>query len=290
MDWRSDSDCAKIVVLISDAPPHGIGSEGDGFPDGVPGDHDPLVLAKEMARNGITLHFVACEPTLSLYKNATEFYRGLTRITSGLVVSLTAAKSLATCIIGSVLETLALEQLIQEQEPVLANLINQQQQPPSTVVVYLYQLLSLKEKMIPQLYVEGIYKWDRERIENVYVWSSAPNISAARARLKHVNDTPLNPDADRFFNPHKYVKIGVKNTSDDHVKVTWLDKNGNIKLSSDGRPALCQSFPPRHIREVWMEVNEIQRFRLEQGRKVKEDERAFTRNMDYDVAMFWVGV
>jgi von Willebrand factor type A domain len=36
MKWRKQKDCRKIVVLISDAPPHGIGSQDDGFPDGVP--------------------------------------------------------------------------------------------------------------------------------------------------------------------------------------------------------------------------------------------------------------
>lgn len=33
-DWRDDA--VKIVVLITDAPPHGIGEVGDGFPAGDP--------------------------------------------------------------------------------------------------------------------------------------------------------------------------------------------------------------------------------------------------------------
>jgi hypothetical protein len=35
MGWRDDSN--KVAVLISDAPPHGIGSQGDFWPNGVPG-------------------------------------------------------------------------------------------------------------------------------------------------------------------------------------------------------------------------------------------------------------
>lgn len=34
MEWEQDA--VKIVVLITDAPPHGIGENGDGFPDGSP--------------------------------------------------------------------------------------------------------------------------------------------------------------------------------------------------------------------------------------------------------------
>ena len=34
MDWRPNA--TKMVVLIADAPPHGIGEHGDGFPEGSP--------------------------------------------------------------------------------------------------------------------------------------------------------------------------------------------------------------------------------------------------------------
>lgn len=33
-DWRKDA--LKIVVLITDSPPHGLGGAGDGFPNGDP--------------------------------------------------------------------------------------------------------------------------------------------------------------------------------------------------------------------------------------------------------------
>ena len=34
MPWREDA--MKVVVLITDAPPHGIGEAGDHFPQGAP--------------------------------------------------------------------------------------------------------------------------------------------------------------------------------------------------------------------------------------------------------------
>lgn len=40
MDYRKDS--ARVVVIISDAPPHGLGESGDGFPNG---NYHPLVKA-----------------------------------------------------------------------------------------------------------------------------------------------------------------------------------------------------------------------------------------------------
>jgi hypothetical protein len=92
MEWREQA--SKMIVLIADAPPHGIGEYGDGefvisrafflkrkgpslrvetcihtsvwkpgFDDGSPDGNDPLVLARQMAARGITL---VCTPVLCL--------------------------------------------------------------------------------------------------------------------------------------------------------------------------------------------------------------------------------
>lgn len=53
LDWRQDA--TKMCVLIADAPCHGIGEYGDGFPQGGPDGEDPLVLTRQMAAAGIPL-------------------------------------------------------------------------------------------------------------------------------------------------------------------------------------------------------------------------------------------
>ena len=40
--WRDD--CNKVAVLVSDAPPHGIWSQGDFWPGGVPNGQNSFVL------------------------------------------------------------------------------------------------------------------------------------------------------------------------------------------------------------------------------------------------------
>ena len=52
LQWRRNA--AKMIVIITDAPPHGIGERGDGFPQGEPGGWDGLVLARNMAARGIS--------------------------------------------------------------------------------------------------------------------------------------------------------------------------------------------------------------------------------------------
>jgi hypothetical protein len=69
MDWAEDA--IKMVVLITDSPPHGLGESGDGFsesPDREPfslssfitykratTENDPLEITRQMAERGITL-------------------------------------------------------------------------------------------------------------------------------------------------------------------------------------------------------------------------------------------
>ncbi len=61
-DYRKQS--TKVVVLIADAPPHGLGGCADGFPNGCPLGHDPLAVAQQMAERGITVYTVGAEPAL----------------------------------------------------------------------------------------------------------------------------------------------------------------------------------------------------------------------------------
>lgn len=53
LNWRPEA--TKMVVLVADAPPHGIGEYGDGIAGGDPDGHDPLQVVREMAARGITL-------------------------------------------------------------------------------------------------------------------------------------------------------------------------------------------------------------------------------------------
>ncbi|KAG2345986.1 hypothetical protein BDR05DRAFT_960297 [Suillus weaverae] len=180
MRWRDD--CNRVAVLVSDAPPHGIGSQGDYWPHGVPGVPDPLDLAREMLKKKITLHFIACEPSLSRFHNALDFYRGLTRITAGIVVPLLDARVMSTCIIGSALESLAIQDLINEYRKTLEELVPSRE--PSLVVKYLHALMRVRGRTADQLIMENIYAMSDDRKENVEIWSSARNLADAKARLK----------------------------------------------------------------------------------------------------------
>lgn len=110
MDWRKQ--CTKVCVLIADAPPHGLEPTGDGFPGGDPNGHDPLQIAREMAKRGIVLYTVGCEPALGQYARARGFFIAVAQLTGGQAVTLASSSLLADVILAGTAEEVALERLM----------------------------------------------------------------------------------------------------------------------------------------------------------------------------------
>ncbi|KAG2338507.1 hypothetical protein BDR05DRAFT_992585 [Suillus weaverae] len=187
MDWREHA--SKMVVLIADAPPHGIGEYGDGFDEGSPDGHDPLQLVREMASRGITLFFVACEPALSGYSYATDFYQAITTITSGLMLPLTTADLLSHAIVGSVLENLDMERLVREVGHAVAQRILGNNESVDDVARELHEKLLLRNESTKKVVIESIYKESPEAMHNVAVFTHAASLREAKSQLKRVQGT-----------------------------------------------------------------------------------------------------
>mmetsp|Transcript_1661 Transcript_1661/g.3350 ORF Transcript_1661/g.3350 Transcript_1661/m.3350 type:complete len:445 (+) Transcript_1661:375-1709(+) len=112
--WRHDA--TKICVLIADAPPHGLGESGDGFPDGEPDGSDPIAELDQLSALGVALYAVGCQPALSRYKFATDFFVMCAERTNGQAVSLSSAAALADVIMGGAIEEMDLTKLTNELE------------------------------------------------------------------------------------------------------------------------------------------------------------------------------
>ncbi|OWF47448.1 ariadne-like RING finger protein R811 [Mizuhopecten yessoensis] len=109
LSWRENA--TKICVLISDAPPHGLSPNGDGFPNGCPVGLDPMDIVRELAAKGITLYSVGCEPAINQYK---EFFTAIAYLTGGQYIPLRGAKALTQVIIGGAQEEISLERWMAE--------------------------------------------------------------------------------------------------------------------------------------------------------------------------------
>ncbi|KAF9468516.1 hypothetical protein BDZ94DRAFT_1294116 [Collybia nuda] len=237
MEWREYS--SKMVVLIADAPPHGIGEYGDGFDDGSPDGHDPLQLARQMASRGITLFFVACEPALSGYSYATDFYKAVTDITSGLMLPLTTADLLSHAIVGSVLENLDMERLVREVGHAVAQRILGNNESVDDVARELHEKLLLRNESTKKVVIESIYKDSEEARHNVAVFTQAPSLAEARPLLKRVHGT-------RFTDKYLQARQSFSRSSYASYGTTTRVPAPPVKAPSSPRAAAPGS-PPRKV-------------------------------------------
>lgn len=109
LDWRPDA--VKVAVLIADAPPHGIGEMGDGFPQGVPGSTDPFSAIEALAALGVRLYTVGCLPAINRYRFTIPFFVEAARKTGGKPVALEGADRLGDVIFGASLVEMGLNEL-----------------------------------------------------------------------------------------------------------------------------------------------------------------------------------
>jgi len=115
LEWRPNA--TKVCVLISDAPPHGLGEDGDGFPQGCPLGYDPVVICKDMAAKGIVVYAVGVEPVLSTsYKFARDFMMMVAKITDGKFLALGKASILSEVIVSGALEGMDLKEVWTKME------------------------------------------------------------------------------------------------------------------------------------------------------------------------------
>ncbi|GAA6037465.1 hypothetical protein JCM8097_008201 [Rhodosporidiobolus ruineniae] len=184
LDWRPTA--TKMCVLIADAPCHGIGEYGDGFPTGAPDGEDPLILARQMAAAGIPLFVVACEPALSGYQFGLDWFRALTVITSATLVPLTTAALLSHAIVGSALEHLELDRLISEVGQAVAERLHAGMQTVDDVARELHERLLLRGEETKQFKFESIHRETEETRHNVDVFVNAPDLAHAKPELKKI--------------------------------------------------------------------------------------------------------
>ncbi|KIM43730.1 hypothetical protein M413DRAFT_387591 [Hebeloma cylindrosporum] len=180
MDWAENS--MKIVILITDSPPHGIGEPGDAFIES-PDQNDPLEVVRQMAQRGITVFVIGCEPALSRYVNAVDFYSALTQLTSGKMFPLLMADRLGDYIVGTVVETIETEKLIGEFGRFILDDVYTNATPTADIAQKLQASMKEKGVKINTIEVENVYNETAASKRNVASWSAAENLKKGREAI-----------------------------------------------------------------------------------------------------------
>eukprot|EP01084_Bolivina_argentea_P138899 244430_1 len=144
-DFRENA--VKIIVLITDAAPHGVGCSGDRIPNGNP-NVDLIKLANTMRKKGILLYIIGCEPDLS-DDRARNVYRALCKITFGKYIGIIDEHLIAPIIIKSVSEEINMK-MLQYHVEIKGN-------KNISVLEYLRDELNKKQKLMQIEDIYGVY-------------------------------------------------------------------------------------------------------------------------------------
>jgi hypothetical protein len=74
LDWRDNAD--KVMYLVGDAPAHGMGLPGDGFPDGCPCRATPGGVVEVVGSRGIRLNVISIAADVPGFKDFADACRG----------------------------------------------------------------------------------------------------------------------------------------------------------------------------------------------------------------------
>ncbi len=119
MDWGdaatgSGEQSTRVVIWFSDAPPHGLGSLSDVFPNGEPNGHDATALIAEFARRNIRVNVAACGAMTWTHDVGNAFFRKFAADTAGTFVNMSGAAQLAGVITASTVESVQLNRAASE--------------------------------------------------------------------------------------------------------------------------------------------------------------------------------
>ncbi|KAF5326845.1 hypothetical protein D9619_004236 [Psilocybe cf. subviscida] len=165
-EWRVDA--TKMVILITDSPPHGIGAK------------EPLGIARRIAELGIILHLVSCEPVMNFYRYAYDFYKSLTKLTGGLVLPLIPASGLADYVIGSSLERVELDTLVARDGKTIARRVLFRSESAEDLIEEYYSKYMAEGVNVTTLTIESVYADFVESARNIETFDKAADVYSAR--------------------------------------------------------------------------------------------------------------
>ncbi|KAJ3034957.1 hypothetical protein HDV00_004498 [Rhizophlyctis rosea] len=188
LPWRPNA--TKVLVIIADAPPHGLGNPGDGFPNGDPDGRDPLKIVAEMRAHGICIFSVACEPSLSSYFAGVDFFDFLATATGGSLMPLTSASLLPDVIVGGAKEQMEMEKLLEQYERDAKEAKKFGAKTDDEVSAYVHKEWSKRGVQTTQMVVDDIYNPASKAAAqyNVQQYFGSASLAEASKKTKAVDD------------------------------------------------------------------------------------------------------
>jgi len=134
------------VVIITDAPPHGLGERGDNIPQGIASDkYDPVEIGYQFSERSIAVHCVCCFPTMHNYQRAASYYEALSTRTNGRCIALSEVSGMAAVLLGTIAEEAYADSMVDRMTKMAAELGKQGLSAEEAVVQAFDHVSSSKE-------------------------------------------------------------------------------------------------------------------------------------------------
>ena len=143
----------------------------------------------------------------SLVQFATDFYRALVNITSGIMLPLTTADLLAHAIVGLVLENLDMERLVREVGQAVAQRILGNNESVDDVARELHEKLLLRNESTKKVVIESIYR-TRTRLGTTS--KSSPGVQPHRSTATSTKGALLSKTNSFILNNNKLKMIFIQ--------------------------------------------------------------------------------
>lgn len=134
---------------------------------------------------------IACEPSLSNWKHAVDFYTALTQITGGRMFPLLMADKLGDYIVGSAVETIETEKLITEYETTILDDVYKNDKKVGEVVGNIQEFIKSRGVQLNTVVVEDAYRSSETAKSNVHSWANAKSLRSARGKVSVVSQSNI---------------------------------------------------------------------------------------------------
>jgi len=209
----------KMVILITDSPPHGVEASGDGFPGGCPCTHDPLRTAAMMKEADISLSIIACEPTLNKeYSQALAFYYALVKVAGGDDSDLVPLANTDSTLVQGAVTGLASRALVTARLTTKYKVQIQQRSASNMSAAAITTELhnELTAQGVTQFAIKNsaAYNIDDEVRRNIDIWAGSSSVSEGKQKIS---------EAQRVGVTAKYVSEGTPNVTVEEEPIKEAD-------------------------------------------------------------------
>ncbi|CAE6461205.1 unnamed protein product [Rhizoctonia solani] len=185
----------KVAVLVTDAPPHGLGESDDGFPDGCPCGHDPLQIADGMLSSGITLVCPSEPPFQNLLMSETVCDRMRTHIEHQLsIYNLGNPSGLTDVIVGCLLQATDSDTLVARHRAAIRRDAASGALSPEEIARTLHEDLSNANVSHYGLSLDAMVELNEEGERNIQEWYDATSMIAARENIREAPPNRIKPE------------------------------------------------------------------------------------------------